>query len=425
MTHCLNDLPWLKNSLVSVCLLAVTVVLIWPGATVLASSTDGVIDPTDKYAWSEDIGWITFGEPGGNVHLTDAAMTGSAWSANLGWIVLNPASAGVFNDGEGNLTGQAWGENTGWIDFAGVTVDSQGYFHGYANGTVTGQISFNCANSASCAASDFKVRTDWRPRSARPACNNALDDDGDGLLDYPADPGCSSIWDTDETDLVSGGLGGGGYWTGGDSPDPGEVAEGDTGTVVEEDGLHQSAEGNVEKCQMAFLDVDGHWAYRPIEQLYCLSIVSGRAPGLFVPDDGATRAEITKMALLMNGYQVDLTAESSFPDIDGGHWAYRYIATAERLGVVNGYGDGLFRPDNKVSRAELVKIFLLAAGKSLPENYSYSFVDVPEYAWYYPYVGMAFNLDLLSGYGDGTFRPDREVTRAEAAKIAVYMMAMP
>lgn len=120
-----------------------------------------------------------------------------------------------------------------------------------------------------------------------------------------------------------------------------------------------------------------------------------------------------------------MTAESSFPDVDGGHWAYRYIATAERLGVVNGYGDGLFRPDNKVSRAELVKIFLLAAGKSLPENYSYSFVDVPEYAWYYPYVGMAFNLDLLSGYGDGTFRPDREVTRAEAAKIAVYMMAMP
>ncbi|MFH1292316.1 MAG: peptidoglycan-binding domain-containing protein, partial [bacterium] len=94
-------------------------------------------------------------------------------------------------------------ENTGWIDFAGVTIGSDGYFSGYASGTVTGQINMNCSNTASCVSSDFKLRTDWRPSASRAACNNSSDDDGDGLSDYPDDPGCSSLTDTDETDPTS------------------------------------------------------------------------------------------------------------------------------------------------------------------------------------------------------------------------------
>lgn len=134
---------------------------------VFASETDGTIDSTYKYAWGENVGWINFGTSGGNVHVTDSSLTGYAWSANHGWINLNPPGSGVSNNSEGTLSGSAWGENTGWIDFSGVTIDDSGYFFGYASGTVTGQISFNCSNTDSCSNSDFKVATDWRHKSTR------------------------------------------------------------------------------------------------------------------------------------------------------------------------------------------------------------------------------------------------------------------
>jgi len=125
-----------------------------------ASSTNGTIDSTYKYAWSENIGWINFGTTNGNLHITDPILTGYAWSDNYGWINLNPATSGVKNDGEGNLSGYAWGENLGWINFSGVTINSSGVFGGSASGGNSGQISFNCANCT--------VKTDWRPASARP-----------------------------------------------------------------------------------------------------------------------------------------------------------------------------------------------------------------------------------------------------------------
>lgn len=164
----------------------------------LASSTDGTIDSTYKYAWGENIGWINFGTSNGNVHVTDSGLSGYALGENVGWINLD----NVTNDGQGNLSGYAWGENVGWINFApangGVIINSSGEFTGSALGENTGWIIFDV---------DYRVKTDWRPQSARPQCNNSLDDDGDGKIDYPNDPGCSSLTDDDETDPVTGGGG--------------------------------------------------------------------------------------------------------------------------------------------------------------------------------------------------------------------------
>jgi len=127
---------------------------------VFASSTDGTIDSTYKYAWGENTGWINFGCSNCNVHIADSGLTGYAWSENYGWINLNPATSGVKNNNEGTLSGYAWGESLGWINFSGVTINSSGEFAGTASGDNTGQISFNCTNC--------KTKTDWRPLSARP-----------------------------------------------------------------------------------------------------------------------------------------------------------------------------------------------------------------------------------------------------------------
>ncbi len=380
-------------------ILPIIILLIIKINTAQASIVDGTIDTTYKYAWSENIGWINFGNTGGNVHVTDTKLTGYAWSDTFGWINLSPITAGVLNDGNGNLSGNAWGENTGWIDFAGVTIDNDGYFHGFANGTITGQINFNCANNGTCGASDFKVRTDWRPQNTRPQCSNGLDDDGDGNVDYPSDPGCESISDDTEADTQGGGGGR-------------KIVQ----TTSNEGG------GGAPQCIVPFTDIEDSWAKQYIEKLYCLKIVNGRQPTKFIPNDGATRSEITKVALLMNDYKVDETKLPTFPDVSSKHWAYHTIGTAEEKGIIRGYGDGKFRPDTKVSRAEALQIFITSSGFKIPETTIESFKDVMKYAWYYNVVNYGSALNIIQGYADKTFKPDRKVTRAEMAKIAVFVM---
>ena len=127
---------------------------------VLASTTDGTVDTTYKYAWGENIGWINFGADNGNVHITDSALSGYALSETVGWINLD----NIVNDGAGNLSGYAWSENTGYINFnptnSRVIINSLGEFTGSALSENIGWIIFDCDTSA-C------VKTDWRPQSAR------------------------------------------------------------------------------------------------------------------------------------------------------------------------------------------------------------------------------------------------------------------
>ena len=142
-----------------------------------ASTTDGIIDPTNAYAWGENIGWVNFGSTQGNVHITAAGMTGYAWGENTGWISLDcsntnscsTVSYGVDNNSFGVLSGYAWGENIGWVNFAptggGVIVDSAGIFSGWAWGENTGWISFNCNNTNSCGSVSYFISTDYRPNN--------------------------------------------------------------------------------------------------------------------------------------------------------------------------------------------------------------------------------------------------------------------
>ena len=125
-----------------------------------ASVNIGTISSTNKYAWSENIGWINFGADNGNVTVTDTQLTGYAWSENAGWISLNCSNDNscvanptyfVQNDGHGVLSGIAWSQNTGRINFSpsngGVTINSSGQFSGYAWGENVGWINFSCTSS--------------------------------------------------------------------------------------------------------------------------------------------------------------------------------------------------------------------------------------------------------------------------------------
>lgn len=143
---------------------SITIILLILGfaslaGNIFASSSDGTISDIYKYAWADRTGWLNFAATGGNIHVTDAELTGYIWSDNYGWIILNPSTSGVKNNGLGTLSGSAWGENTGWINFSGVTIDGAGIFKGTASGDIVGTLNFDCSNC--------RVQTDWISSAAR------------------------------------------------------------------------------------------------------------------------------------------------------------------------------------------------------------------------------------------------------------------
>lgn len=103
---------------------------------------------------------------------------------------------------------------------------------------------------------------------------------------------------------------------------------------------------------------------------------------------------------------------AKFSDASG-HWAESYINEAVREGFVGGYPDGTFRPDKAVTRAEFATMINKALGNSGTANVSFN--DVNSRDWYYSDVSKAVSAAYAAGYSDGSFKPDSPITRQEAA----------
>lgn len=114
-----------------------------------------------------------------------------------------------------------------------------------------------------------------------------------------------------------------------------------------------------------------------------------------------------------------VTQASVFSDVPDSHAHYTAIEFLRSRGIINGYEDGTFKPDRSVSRAEFLKIVLLSSGNPIltGDLDRSGFTDVSLSAWYAGYVNRALALGVASGYPDGLFRPDRTVSRIEAVKM--------
>ena len=109
-------------------------------------------------------------------------------------------------------------------------------------------------------------------------------------------------------------------------------------------------------------------------------------------------------------------SNSTFVDTQG-HWADRYIAAAEKAGFAQGLGDGSFGPDRKITRQEITTLLFRAYGLA-GEGTKTTFADDGNIAdWAYAGVIGCAEKGILSGYPDGTFRPAANATRAEAATL--------
>jgi murein DD-endopeptidase MepM/ murein hydrolase activator NlpD len=176
-------------------------------------------------------------------------------------------------------------------------------------------------------------------------------------------------------------------------------------------------------CGMSFSDLpDTHWAYTYISYLYCRSVVAGFPDGTFRPDDYPSRGLFTKWITLGLGWNLYNPYFPTFTDVASGSDFYQYVETAHLRGIINGYTDGTFRPDNPVTRAQAAKMLSLAKGWQIANPPNPTFSDVPSSHWAYAYIETAVSRGIVGGYADGTYRPDALLTRAQLAKILALTM---
>jgi len=223
----------------------------------------------------------------------------------------------------------------------------------------------------------------------------------------------------------SGGGGAGGGGGGGGAVKPSNPAENinvSDMTITTQPDNEKDIEAT--DVKVIFKDVpNGHWAKAMIEELYNEGVVSGKGDGVFAPEENVTREEFVK--LLVTSMNLNTIGDKlRFNDVPEDAWYYNYVYTAFNSGIVNGTSETTFGSGEYITRQDLAVMAynvikacdLKTSGKS-----DSSFNDFDQIADYAKAAVSALKADeILSGDG-GSFRPNDKTTRAEAVKI-IYML---
>lgn len=162
-----------------------------------------------------------------------------------------------------------------------------------------------------------------------------------------------------------------------------------------------------------FPDIEGHWAYATITYLHRQDIVGGFEDGTFKPNNTVTRAQLATMLVRAKGLSPGQGA-SPFSDVNQAHWAHGFILAARDAGFVSGYSDGTFKPDAPVTRAEIASMLTRAFAMEQTRELI-PFPDVPQDHWAKGSIEILVRAGITTGYEDNTFRPGNQATRAEVA----------
>ena len=174
----------------------------------------------------------------------------------------------------------------------------------------------------------------------------------------------------------------------------------------------------------SFEDVTGtscKWAKNTIEVLAGAGIVGGIDQKRFAPERAITRAELT--SLLVRALDVPAaTGSAEFKDVRENEWYAGSVSAAFAAGLVKGYEDGIFRPDQGITREELTTVLVRALDLPTSTGEILPFTDAAKISsWAKNSVAAGVVGQLVKGYPDGTIRPQDAVTRAECA-VMVYRM---
>ncbi len=178
-----------------------------------------------------------------------------------------------------------------------------------------------------------------------------------------------------------------------------------------------------------FADITGHWAQGDVELLASKYIVNGIDDTRFAPDAGVTRAEFAALLVRALALPASESAPLQFDDLSEKAWYYDAVSRAYGAGLIDGYTESRFGPNDPVNREQmasmLVRAYALSIGKSggdFAVTQDVKFTDEGHVSqWARSDVRAAYALQLMLGLPDGRFVPDKGATRAESA-VAVKRM---
>lgn len=183
------------------------------------------------------------------------------------------------------------------------------------------------------------------------------------------------------------------------------------GWSLEEDGKVDYKVGDTFRMPGSSVDLYAVW--KDAETESHSAYISGYPDGTVGPDKTITRAEA---ATMFYNLLADKTGDAkTFTDVPANQWYAKAVMTLAGKGVISGYPDGTFKPDASITRAEFVTMAMNFANAE--KGTACSFPDVPQNMWYYGAIAGATQNGWISGYPDGTFGPDRYITRAEVTSV--------
>ena len=178
----------------------------------------------------------------------------------------------------------------------------------------------------------------------------------------------------------------------------------------------------------SFGDITGHWGRENVEILVSRHIVDGVSEHSFEPNRSITRAELTKLLVVMLSRNIERKIElldpavSSYNDVSPDAWYHTFVETATRLGLIQG-NNGEFRPDDPVSRQEMAVMLAQALKLQVLGDKEGLYNDADRASsWAVGFITAVTEAQLMQGKGNNIFEPNEKSTRAEAA--AVILQAM-
>ena len=167
----------------------------------------------------------------------------------------------------------------------------------------------------------------------------------------------------------------------------------------------------VEKGEIAFSDMSGHWASAAVSKWAGLGVVKGDVRG-FRPDDPISRAEMAVILDNLMGYQT--AASNTFQDVNGSEWYASAILKANAAGVLDGDGRGCANPTLNITREQAAAMLGRALGVDASDGSKTSFRDAGAISGWAK--GLVFGMEedkYIGGMGDGSFSPNSDITRAQ------------
>ncbi|KMY51919.1 N-acetylmuramoyl-L-alanine amidase [Peribacillus loiseleuriae] len=147
-----------------------------------------------------------------------------------------------------------------------------------------------------------------------------------------------------------------------------------------------------------------------IDYLVNKNLIAGYPGGYFYPDRSVTREEaatIIGRTIGLNGAQ----RQTSFTDVNSSSFGSGYIQSAYEKGIISGHGEGIFHPKNPITRGEMA--YLIASAFNLTEKSEIYFNDVATSGTLFEAINKVATAGITVGYPDGTFGPNKSITRAE------------